>query len=102
MPLWLAALAGALIQIVGSLVGRVLVSLGLGLVVYQGIDTLVTSVKGDVLTKIGAASTLGGSAMDLIGVLQIGTAVNIIFSAMLVRLTLRGLTSGTVKRWVHK
>ncbi|WP_439462631.1 DUF2523 family protein [Roseateles sp. NT4] len=38
MPLFLGALIGALISAAGTLVGRVLLSLGIGYASYSGID----------------------------------------------------------------
>ena len=45
MPLIIAALWGALIEIAGTLVGKVLVSLGIGYAVYTGVDTSITWAK---------------------------------------------------------
>jgi hypothetical protein len=102
VPLWIAALLGGLVQAVGTLVGRVLVSLGLGLVVYSGLDTSLSWLGAETMARLSSVSSLGSTAVALLGVLQVGTCVNILLSALSVRLVLRGLTSGTVKRWVHK
>jgi len=102
MPLWIAALLGGLLSALGSIVGRVLVSLGLGLVVYTGLDTAITWFGSEIFARLNTAGGLSSTAMALLGVLQIGTCVNILLSALSVRLIVRGMTSGTVKRWVHK
>jgi hypothetical protein len=99
MPLLVSALIGGLIQALGTIVGRILISLGIGFVTYQGIDTTLDYVK-DTIT-----SNLQGLPADIVGIAsicQIDTAVSIIFSAIAVRFVIQGLTSGTMKRMVFK
>lgn len=103
MPAVIAWLVGALIAAVGTIVGRVLVSLGISLVVYQGVDLAASQFKAAIFAQLGQAlGTLGAQGSAIFGVLQIGTAVNIIMSALVARLALRGLSGGKVKRWVTK
>ena len=86
------ALAGALIQIVGTLVGKVLISLGVGYVTYSGVQASLTYVKGQAL---GSLTSIGGVAVQLMGVLNLDQALNLIFSALLMRLTFDGLSTAT-------
>lgn len=99
MPLLAAAILGAFLQAIGTLVGRVLISLGIGYVAYSGIDTMVTYAKTTALSNIQG---LPATALQLAGVLQVGTCINILTSALLARLVIRGLTSGLVTRMVTK
>jgi hypothetical protein len=99
MPTLIASLIGGLITASGTLVGRVLVSLGIGYVAFTGIGAMMDSVKVDVLGAIGSQGPLVAS---LAGVLQIGTCVNIIMSAITIKLSLMGLTSGTLTRMIQK
>lgn len=99
MPLFVAALIGGLIQALGTIVGRILISLGVGFVTYQGITATIDYVKSVIV------SNLGGLPADVVGiasVCQLDTAVSIIFSAIAVRFVIQGLTSGTMKRMVFK
>ena len=99
MQIFLAALIGALIQAAGSLVGRVLLSLGIGYVAYSGIDTSIEFAKSFVVSQItatGAQTVAAASAM------KVGTCISILTSALVARMTLAGMTSGTLKRWVVK
>lgn len=102
MPVFIAALIGGLVQAAGSLVGRVLISLGVGFVVYQGVDVALTTFK----TEVFASLAQGVSALPMIdrfmGVFQVGTCFNIIFSALSARLVLSGLTGGAIKRMIFK
>lgn len=99
MPLLVSALLGGLIQVAGTLVGRVLLSLGIGYVTFNGIEALMTAVKTDVIAAIGAQ---GAVVSSLAGVLQVGTCVNIMMSAIAVKLAMAGLTSGAITRLVYK
>jgi hypothetical protein len=99
IPLLVPALVGGLITAAGTLVGRVLISLGIGYVAYSGIDTMLESAKADVFARIAGQ---GSTVVQLAGVLQIGTCINIICSAYLARLLVSGLTNGKLTSMVMK
>ena len=99
MPIFIASLLGGLAQAAASIAGRVMIGLGFGLVAYQGIGTLMTWIQQQVMAQL---DTLPPVVLQLLGILQVGTAINIIFSAIAVRLLLNGLTSDTMKRMVVK
>lgn len=90
-------LLGGLINIMGTLVGRVLISLGLSYTTYSGIDTLLENIHSQFLAQM---STLSGPSLQIIGVLQIGTSVNILVSAISTKLLLSGITSGAFTKFV--
>jgi hypothetical protein len=99
MPLFLAALLGGLVQAAGSIVGRVLIALGIGYVSYTGINALLTVIKAQVIAQLaGAPATI----VSIMGLLKIDVAVSIIFSALAARLVIQGLTSDKVTRMVVK
>ena len=52
MPAFIAMLLGGLIQICGSLVGRVLVSLGISLVTYTGMSVSINYLKGQITAGV--------------------------------------------------
>lgn len=101
MPTILAALIGALIQAMASLIGRALVALGIGAVTYAGVSALYNSLKASAFSYLDQAA---GSASigPWLAIFHVGMIFNILFSAVAVRLALRGLTSGTLKKWVTK
>jgi len=99
MPVFLAALLGGLVEIVSSIVGRALVSLGIGYAVFSGVSTSIDWAKAQVVAKIGG---LGSEVVQFIGVLQVGTCVSIITSAYAARLLLNGLTGDSIKRMIQK
>lgn len=99
MPALVAVIMGALIQIVGSLVGRVLVALGLSVITYTGMSVTLTWLKSQAVT---AALGLPADVIGMLSVMKVGTSISIIFSAMLARLVVTGLQGDTVKKWVLK
>lgn len=99
MP-WLGALiAGAILNIVGSLISRALVALGLGVVSYVGINTTMTWLKTNFVTS---AMGLDSVTLTVMGLLGVGKMVSMVFSALVVRATLQGMQSDTVKSWAKK
>jgi hypothetical protein len=99
MPLLVQALLGGLIQAAGTLAGRVLISLGIGYVSYTGITVFFDVAKATLLAKIAAQAPV---AVQLAGVLQIGTCINIMVSAAMAKLVLSGLTNGTLTKMITR
>lgn len=92
-------LAGALVAGLASgavqIVLKVLAALGFGYLTFTGVDMLVTQNETQVLQLLGNLPPL---AQQLLGVLQIGTCIKIIFSALVLRLSVAGLNAGVIKR----
>lgn len=99
MPMFIAALLGALIEICGTLVGKVLVSLGLGYAVFTGVDLSIEWARDFAVDSIQGLPTV---AVGIASTLKIGVFISMVSSALVVRMTLAGLQSGTVKRMVQK
>ncbi|MDO9292642.1 MAG: DUF2523 family protein [Hydrogenophaga sp.] len=99
IPLLVPALVGALVTAAGTIVGKVLISLGIGYVAYSGIDVLLEASKAAFFSNIAG---MGGTVVQLAGVLQIGTCVNILASAYLARLLIAGLTNGKLTSMILK
>jgi hypothetical protein len=91
MPAFIAALLGGLVNIAGQLAGRVLLALGFGAITYTGVSASLSFVKSQAL------SSLSGLPADLLGLMafmKVGECISIISSAILVRMTLAGLSAG--------
>ncbi len=100
MPLFVAALWGALIQVAGTLVGRVLLSLGIGYVTFTAVDTSIIWAKDQFLSGLAG---LPADAVGLASTMKVGVCVSMILSAITARLVLQGLTSGgSITRMVQK
>lgn len=99
MPVIIASLWGALYTFAGALVGRVLIALGMSVAVYTGMSTSLGWLKDQ------AVSSAMGLPVDVLGMMatmRVGESISLVFSAILARLVLNGLTSDTVKRWAIK
>lgn len=99
MPLLIAAIGGMLINLVGTMVGRVLIALGISVITYSGLSITLDWMKTQ------AVSALGGLPSEVIGMLstmKVGVAISIVTSALLARQVLNGLTGDTMKKWVGK
>ena len=94
-----SAFGGAILNIVGSLVGRLLVSLGIGVASYTGLTATMTWLKSGVST---AASGLNANVLGILSLMQVGSCISMVFSAMMIRFTLQGMQSDTIKSWVKK
>lgn len=100
MPAFLIpAIAGALVSIAASLVGRVLMALGMGVVSYVGINAALDVFKTRFADAIGGA---GADVAGMIGVLQLDACLSIFIAAVLARLVINGATNGTIKRLAMK
>lgn len=96
MPVLLASLLGGLVNIAGTLVGRVLIALGISVVTYSGMSASLEWLRA------GAVASFGGLPANVLGImalLKVGECVSMVFSAITVRLTLSGLANGTIKQW---
>jgi len=100
MPIFIAALLGGLVQAAGTLVGRVLISLGFGYLAYTGMDTGLTYVRDQIIASF---SGFGAQSMAVLSALKAGSGLAVLVSALGVRLLLDGLsTGGSIKKLVLK
>lgn len=95
MPVFIAAFGGMLLNIAGSIAGQVLISLGISVITYVGVDTALDRLKADALS---AFSGLPADLVSLLAYMKVGVSISIITSAVAVRLSLAGMT-GAVKRF---
>lgn len=99
MPIFIAAFGGMLINLVGTLVGRVFVALGLSVATYTGINAALDAIKSQAISSFNA---LPSEMMSIISMMRVGECISIVSSAIAARLILNGLTGDTFKRWVSK
>ncbi len=97
--MWYAALWGALVQIVGTLVGKALISAGVGIVAYKGLSVSIDWAKTQFFTS---AQGLPSTAIQVMGVMRIDTAVSMLFAALSMRLVFKGMTNGVMKSFAVK
>lgn len=99
MPVFVAAIGGMLINIVGTLAGRVLVALGIGVVTYTGMTTTLDWLKSGALSALNG---LPSEVVGLLGFMKVGVCISIITSAIAARAIINGVSGDTFKRWVLK
>lgn len=99
MPALVAVLWGGLLNILGTLVGRIIAAIGVGVVTYTGVSSSLDWLKTQAVSSL---HMLDPQVVGLLGVLKVGVFISIISSAVMARLLLSGLQSGTFKRWVTK
>lgn len=99
MPVWVAAIVGGFLEVCSSLVGRVLVALGIGLVTYTGLNTGLNIFKEKMIASVNSAGT---TAAGIIGVLQLDAALSVLLAAVALKMTLAGANSDVMKRWMVK
>ncbi|PUA96083.1 uncharacterized protein DUF2523 [Acidovorax sp. 107] len=97
MPAFIGMFGGMLLSLVGSLVGRVLASLGMSLVTFYGMTQAIDFLKGLIVQNL---SQLPATVVQILALMKVGTALSIVFSAMFASMLLNGLNSDTFKKWV--
>ncbi len=99
MPVFIAAFLGGLINVAGTIAGQVMIGLGISVLTYSGLSTTLDWLKAGAIANFHA---LPSSVLNILSVLKVGPSVSMVFSAIVVHMTLQGLTSGTVKKWITK
>ena len=99
MQFIVAAVAGALLQIAASMVGRVLLALGLGFVTYSGfnvgIDWLFTQLKTNM-------SSMPADVVSFLSWLWVDKAIGLVFSAYTAAVGIKLAGGTTLTKWMHK
>lgn len=85
MPL-ITALLGGILTICGSVVGRVLIALGMAYVTYSGFDLVVTWLFDRIKTDM---SSMPAEAVNFLAFLWVDKAIGMIFSAYTVAQTVK-------------
>ena len=94
LVVWIGRL---LLGIAPSILGVLLTRLGVGVATYAGVSVVMDTVKTLIFSKFVGLPPL---AMQLIGVLQLGTVINIMLSAVALKALMGGLRSdGMMKRF---
>lgn len=74
-----------IVSIIGPLVRKVLVALGVGFVTYQGLDLALDAAKSQVISAWGS---MGGDVANLVSLAGFGQAFGIILGAIAARAAL--------------
>ena len=98
MPVFIAALGGMLIHLVGTLAGRGLIGKGISVVSYSGLSVTTGWLKTSMISYLMA---LPPDLLGMLAYLKIGVVINIITSAISARMVINGI-NGSFKKWVLK
>lgn len=86
----IVTLWGAFIAALPGIIGRIALTLGISSVTYTGFSLLIGSFRDDLLARFSGLPVI---TLELLGILQVGAAVNIIFSAFLAKAAINGYSS---------
>lgn len=89
MPYIIGLFIGMFAEALKSLVPRVLLALGLSYVTYQGFDVVLGHIR-DIAQN---ASGMPPYVIGFLGLVKLGTATNIVLSAVSAKYAIMGLTS---------
>ena len=96
MGSWIGSVfGGALLMIAGNLALRV--ALGIGVATYAGLSTTLDWLKSNVVVSLQA---LPPEIVGMLALMKVGSCVSMYFSALVIRLTLSGMTSGTNRSFI--
>jgi len=102
MPIFLAALFGALMTVLGSIVGRVLVALGMGYVTFTGVSFALNTIKVMFFSSLLAAHPL---MLGYAATLKLDISFQVILAAVTMKWVLNSgaaAITGNVKKLVIK
>ena len=99
MQIIVAWIVGGFLTAVASFVGRLLVSLAIGYVTYQGISFLLDQIESLIFQSFAG---LSAQVIAILGLLQIGSAISVTLSAVAARLVINGLVNGAMTKAVIK
>lgn len=101
MPLWISALLGGLLNFAGSMVGRILLSLGFTYISFQGVLPSIQAFQQHAASAMSQAGGISPVVYQMMGVLQIGTCLTMLFNALVSRIAMQA-TFGAIKALVVK
>lgn len=99
MPALILAFASMLTQVAGTLVGRVLLALGIQFVTYKGMNIVFDGFKALVLENIGGLPGDMSIMVSAVGIIQ---AINIVWGAIAARIAISGIRDGSFTRMLAK
>ena len=97
---WVLALLRGLVAIALPSVVNTLVGLGIGVATYTGVRALIDMAKQQVISGFAG---LPADAVSLAAVCRVDSAISLLFSALVIRMFLSGMSqSGAITRWFSK
>ncbi|GEM_PF-947004 len=99
LPAIAAAIGGVLVNVAGSVAGQVLARVGVAVVTYIGVQQTLDWAVSQAVQNF---QLLPPEAMNIVRLMKVGECISIVTSAIAVRALGKGMTGGSIKRWVLK
>lgn len=99
MPAFLVALGGMFLSMAGTLVGRVLLALGLSYATYTGFDLAINALLVQIKSNMSA---LPVETLNFLAYMWVDKAIGMMFSAYAAALVLKMSASGVITKLVRK
>lgn len=99
IPVVIAGAIGALASVAGSIAGRVMIALGLQLVTYGGVALLLDQLLDYARADLSGFSGVGA---QIVAAWRLDQVFSILVGAITARLTLGGITNGSLTKMVFK
>lgn len=96
---FIPALLGAIATVLGSMVGRILLALGIGFVTYQGFDLATTWLLNQIKASMAGIPT---DILNFLAWLWVDRAVGLLFSAYTAALGIKTLGGTSMTKRVTK
>ncbi|TAG01263.1 MAG: DUF2523 domain-containing protein [Betaproteobacteria bacterium] len=84
MPILAGAIAW-LLALVPAFVAKILIALGIGVISYVGVNTLLANLSSVVM---GNAGSVGGDLASFMGLAQVDVCISMVLSALSIRISL--------------
>ncbi len=99
--IWAAvvAIGKMLLWLLGFLIVRAIVLLGISWVTYNGIDLFINSIKERIINELGNTSEF---IITTLGLIKFDVCISILFSALLLRVVVNGVNGMTKMKWQSK
>ncbi|MFB0826508.1 DUF2523 domain-containing protein [Chromobacterium violaceum] len=88
MPVLIAIVAAVITTLLTNLISRIIGAIGFGMISYAGANALLGYFKSIIQSSIGG---LTSAIFSLMGMAGFGQAMSILFSALVIRMTLAGM-----------
>ena len=99
MPLLISGLIGALLTFAASMVGRVLLALGLGYVTYSGFDVAIDYLKTNIMQNFAG---MPSEIVSFLAWLWVDKAIGLLFSSYTVAVTFKLAGATVLRKLVQK
>ncbi len=83
-----------------SLAWRILVSLGVGMLVYKGVDLATIEIENYIDAQLSTMSGISNALFQMYGLMNMDVIVNATLAGFGIYLTLKGLSAGSISKLV--